>query len=62
MPILEMHLMEGRTDEQKQNAARAVTEALTETLGVKAQSVRILITEHKHDQFYVGGERLARSE
>ncbi|MCB1757731.1 MAG: tautomerase family protein [Gammaproteobacteria bacterium] len=58
MPILEMHLMEGRTEEQKQHAATAITEALVGSLGVKPQSVRILITEHKNDQFYVAGERI----
>lgn len=57
MPILEMHLMEGRTEEQKQQAAKAVTAALVESLGVEPQSVRILITEHRSDEFYVAGEK-----
>lgn len=58
MPILEMHLMEGRTEEQKQRMAVAVTDALVESLGVKAESVRILITEHRNDEFYVAGSRV----
>lgn len=55
MPIIEMHLMEGRTTEQKSSAARAVTDALTASLGVRAESVRILITEHRSSEFYVAG-------
>lgn len=55
MPILEMHLMKGRTEEQKCNAARAVTEALVASLGVKRESVRILITEHGEHDFFVSG-------
>lgn len=55
MPILEMHLMTGRTDEQKTNAAKAVTEALVSTLGVKRESVRVLITEHGEFDFFVSG-------
>lgn len=62
MPILEMHLMEGRTLEQKEAAARAVTDALVGSLGVKPQSVRILITEHKNDEFYVAGQRIKLPE
>lgn len=29
MPIIEMHLMEGRTTEQKSSAAKAITDAVT---------------------------------
>jgi 4-oxalocrotonate tautomerase len=59
MPIIEMHLMEGRTDEQKSGVAKAVTEAVTASLGVRAESVRILITEHGKHEFYVAGTTLA---
>lgn len=55
MPIIEMHLLEGRTPEQKSRAAKAVTDAVTEALGVDPQTVRILITEHRTDEFYVAG-------
>lgn len=55
MPIIEMHLLEGRSSEQKQRAASAITEALIASLGVRPESVRILITEHEADEFYVAG-------
>lgn len=55
MPIIEMHLLEGRSSEQKQRAATAITTAVVESLGVKAETVRILITEHNADEFYVAG-------
>ncbi len=55
MPIIEMHLMEGRTPQQKKKAASAITEALTESLGVNKESVRILITEHDKSGFFVAG-------
>lgn len=58
MPIIEMHLMEGRTPEQKSAAAIAMTEALSRTLGVNPETVRILITEHQSDGFYVAGKTL----
>jgi len=60
MPIIEMHLMEGRTVEQKCSVAEAVTEAVTRSLGVKADSVRILITEHGKEGFFVAGKTMAQ--
>lgn len=55
MPIIEVHLMEGRTVDQKHRAAAAITDAVVESLGVKPESVRILITDLDRDGFYVGG-------
>ncbi len=55
MPILEMHLMKGRTEQQKSDAAKAVTDALVTSLGVKRESIRILITEHGEYDFFVSG-------
>jgi len=55
MPIIEMHLMQGRTCEQKRAVAEAVSEAVTRTLGVGPEQVRLLITEHGFEDFSVGG-------
>ncbi|MDR2839130.1 MAG: tautomerase family protein [Azonexus sp.] len=55
MPIIEMHLMQGRTKDQKRKVARAVTDAVIEALGVRPESVRILITEHSPEEFSVAG-------
>jgi len=60
MPIIEMHLMEGRTVEQKRRVAVAMTEAIVRELGVPAGTVRILITEHGANDFSVGGVTMAQ--
>lgn len=60
MPIIEMHLMEGRSAEQKSRAAAAMTEALSLSLGCSPETVRILITEHGKDDFFVAGKTMAR--
>lgn len=60
MPIIEMHLLVGRSSEDKARLASAVTAAATESLGVNPETVRILITEHGKDEFYVAG-RLGRA-
>lgn len=55
MPIIEMHLLQGRTVEQKRRVAGAVADAVTTALGVRPESVRILITEHGAEDFSVAG-------
>ncbi len=60
MPIIEMHLMEGRTVEQKRRVAVAMTDAIVRELGVPAATVRILITEHGANDFSVGGVTMAQ--
>ena len=59
MPIIEMHLLEGRTVEQKRRAVAAITAAVSESLGVKPEQVRILITQHGLDDFSVAGKTVA---
>lgn len=58
MPIIEVHLMEGRSAEQKSSAAVAITAAVSQALGVSPDTVRILITEHRGDEFYVAGKTM----
>lgn len=55
MPIIEMHLLQGRTVEQKRAVAEAVAEAVTRSLGVRPESIRLLITEHSSEEFSVAG-------
>lgn len=55
MPIIEIHLLEGRSSEVKARAAAAITQAAAEGFGVSQDTVRILMTEHKKDEFYVAG-------
>jgi 4-oxalocrotonate tautomerase len=60
MPIIEVHLVEGRTSEQKAAMAEAVTDAVVRSLGARADAVRILVTEHRPDGFYVAGQTMAQ--
>jgi 4-oxalocrotonate tautomerase len=62
MPIIEMHMVEGRTSEQKSRVAAAVTEAVCRSLECAADTVRILITEHRGDEFYVAGMNKAQRD
>ncbi|ENO89996.1 MULTISPECIES: tautomerase family protein [Thauera] len=59
MPIIEMHMMQGRSDAQKRAVAGAVTEAVARSLGCSPETVRILITEHGTEEFFVAGLTMA---
>jgi len=56
MPIIEVNMFEGRTAEQKQTLIAAMTGVVTDTLGVPAENVRIIIRELSKDDFGIGGK------
>ena len=63
MPIINMHLISGRTAEQKRRVMSAVAHAAAGALNVGLDTVRVLITEHSADEFSVAGVSVAeRSE
>lgn len=56
MPVIRIEMFPGRTDEQKRNLARRVTDAFVEAAGGKPESVHVLISEIAQDHWAVGGE------
>lgn len=55
MPVAEIHLLEGRTAEQKRALIREMTRAIAETVDVKPEQVRIIIHEMPKEHFGIGG-------
>ncbi|AMS44768.1 MULTISPECIES: tautomerase family protein [Aminobacter] len=55
MPFVRIELFPGRTRDQKAAAAKAVTEALVNTLGTGPQSVYITFWEMQREDCAVGG-------
>lgn len=55
MPIAQIQVLEGRTTDQIRALVRAVTVAISESLGVKAESVRVVVTEVSKDHWGIGG-------
>lgn len=55
MPIIQFNMLEGRTVEMKRELAEKVTDTVVEVLGVKRETVRILIHEMAMHDFSVGG-------
>jgi 4-oxalocrotonate tautomerase len=59
MPIINVHLLEGRTDEQKARLIGALTDAAIESIGAPRESVRVLLIEIPKTQFGIGGKTAA---
>jgi 4-oxalocrotonate tautomerase len=55
MPIVNITLIEGRSDEDKERLMSKVTEAIVESIGAPIQTVRVIINEVPAKHFSVGG-------
>jgi len=55
MPIIQITLIAGRTEQQKQAMYQAVTEAVHQTLGTPKENVRIMVNEIPPHHFAVAG-------
>lgn len=55
MPITQIYLMEGRSDDQKKTVIEKVTRALQEALDVPAQNIRVLIVDVPKASWGIGG-------
>ena len=56
MPVINVKLVEGRTVEQKRAMVKAVTRAVSESLGVAEPAIWISIEDMKPENFAQGGE------
>ena len=56
MPIVQIHLLEGRTPERKAELIAAVTEACCPACGSRPEAVRIILEEMKRENFGKGGK------
>lgn len=62
MPIISIHLVEGRTDEQKEQLIHEVTEACHRALAVPRDAVRIILSDMASQHYGVGGQSRLKSE
>lgn len=56
MPIAQIHILEGRSDEQKEALISEVTQAIMKALDAPQQSVRVIISEMPKQNFGIAGE------
>jgi 4-oxalocrotonate tautomerase len=62
MPVIQVNILEGRTDEQKENLIRKVTDVVAETLNSPTSAVRIIINEMKPQHFGRDGQSIAKEQ
>ncbi|HLV77333.1 MAG TPA: 4-oxalocrotonate tautomerase [Marinobacter sp.] len=56
MPIAQINILEGRTDEQKERLIEEVTDAIVRSLDAPLESVRVIINEMPKQHFGIAGQ------
>ena len=54
MPFVQVHWFEGRTDEQKQEIAKRIEEALVEVAGASPDHCWVKFSDSKRSDFIIG--------
>ncbi len=55
MPFIEIHYLEGRTKEQREELAKAITEDVSRIFKVSKETIWIKFSEMEKDHFATGG-------
>lgn len=55
MPIIQVQVLEGRSDEKIKDLVAGITKTAVETLGVKPEQVRVIVQPIPHKYWGVGG-------
>jgi 4-oxalocrotonate tautomerase len=55
MPLIEVHMLEGRTEDQKKAMLTAITQAVHESIGAPVDSIRIWIEEFTPKDYMAAG-------
>jgi len=59
MPIINIQVLEGRTPAQKKDLVRELAGAVTRTLNVPEEAIRIIVTEVAPEHWGVGARTMA---
>lgn len=61
MPIVTIDMIEGRTDEQKKNLVREVTEAIVKTIDTAPENVTVVLHDQPKINIAKAGKTLAET-
>jgi len=56
VPIANIHILEGRTDEQKARLIQAVTDAIAQSLDARPEAIRVLVHDVPKTDWGIGGK------
>jgi len=62
MPIIQIHLMQGRDKAKKAKLVNKVTQAVCEALDVAPKNVRIILSEMTTENYAISGELVGDQE
>lgn len=62
MPLLQVHLLEGRPPEVKAQLVRELTDTVERVLGSRPERISVLVTEYAEGQWNVAGEPLRMTQ
>ncbi len=62
MPIATINILEGRSDEQKENLIISVTDAISKSIDSPKENVRIIINEMQKQHFAIAGTSVKKSQ
>lgn len=60
MPIAQINIIEGRSDEQKEKLITKVTQAIHEAIDAPEANVRVIINEMPKQHFGIGGQSVKK--
>jgi len=55
MPLIAIHMLEGRTDDQKKALMTSVTKAVQESIGAPLESIRVWVQEFSPKEYMAAG-------
>ncbi len=55
MPIVEVKMLEGRTDDQKRKLVKEITEVICRTIDSTPEKVRVFLNEMPKKHYAIGG-------
>ena len=59
MPLAQISILEGRSEEMIAQMAEAVTQAISETLTTPRDKIRVVVTEIPAQRWFVAGQSMA---
>jgi 4-oxalocrotonate tautomerase len=62
MPIVQVHLLEGRSKELKQQLISEITAAVSRTLGNSPETIRVLLHDVPHENWGVAGLSMSKRQ
>ncbi|MCL6632545.1 MAG: 4-oxalocrotonate tautomerase family protein [Alicyclobacillus herbarius] len=62
MPLVQLHILEGRSEAAKRQLITEVTEAVHRALGSPTESIRVLLYELPKEHWAVGGKPMSERQ